>query len=322
MNKIRLHKLVWEKIKAQNLEWTQPEVARNIQNYGIWVDGNLIKNRLAWITDLEKIYFSHWPQRQQTDFSDLKVLHQDADLLAVFKTSGMVVEPGNGHLKDNLISFLNQNGGEFSAIHRLDKETSGILLIAKNPTSLDFFQKQFKERLVVKKYLAILNGKLDKTIQINNFQTRNPANPILQKLVWQVPSDQDLENYRESSSIFKPLVYSLQENLTLSEIEIFTGRMHQIRLQAQILGLAVVGDTKYSQKPDLSLENLLQKPELKGKNLEIINFNPVIKICEQGSDFTEYLDIFGSSSLKLLSNYLKIKTTTGEVLELQVVDLH
>lgn len=321
MAKFRLHKLISGRIKDLSLEWTLPEIQKNISQYGVFVDSVLVKNRLTWVFDFQLLDFAHWPIREATDFSKLKILYEDKDFLAVFKTSGIVVERGNGHEKDNLIHFLHtQYKSDFFAIHRLDKETSGILLIAKNQPSLEFFQKQFKERVVDKKYLALVNGKLDKTLKITNFQSRDESYPTKQKLFWEIPAKANLAHFRQSISIFKPVAFCQETNTTLVEVQILTGRMHQIRLQAEALDLPIIGDTKYAYKSNEKLNIILQNPIVK-KCVVAVNQLPDIEICQTTKEFERFQDVFGDSSLKLLANYIKIQTPSNTTLELKVVEL-
>ena len=101
---------------------------------------------------------------------DIPILFEDENVLAINKPAGMVVHPSAGHSKGTLVHaalaytpFLAGIGGKMrpGIVHRLDKNTSGIILIAKNEASHKWLQQQFKDRLVVKKYLALVDGQPD-----------------------------------------------------------------------------------------------------------------------------------------------------------------
>jgi 23S rRNA-/tRNA-specific pseudouridylate synthase len=142
-------------------------------------------------------------------------------------------------------------------VHRLDKDTQGLLLVAKNLESFNFLQDQFRSRSVVKKYLALVDGIVDQEIHIENWQARSLSNPIEQKFFW---IESDAFGYskeaRHAESIITPLFVCPQSNQTIIQIQIKTGRMHQIRIQCQALGFPLSNDKAYN-KINKSFENSL-----------------------------------------------------------------
>lgn len=147
-------------------------------------------------------------------------------------------------------------------VNRLDKDTQGILLLAKNEQSLQFLQDQFRSRTVQKHYLAVVWGVFDRVVWISGFQTANSQNPIRQEFFW---SRQKAVNYakkedyvRSSRSIFYPILHTTfadGNSLSLIKIKIYTGRTHQIRTQAESLGYPLLGDRIYpgnTKKLDLT----------------------------------------------------------------------
>jgi 23S rRNA pseudouridine1911/1915/1917 synthase len=175
---------------------------------------------------------------------DLNVIYEDQDLLIIDKPSGRVVHPGPGHksgtFANGLIAMMPTIGevGEKirpGIIHRLDKDTSGLIVVAKNVISHENISKQIKNRTVLKIYTAMLSG------------NPNPSEGIIKSHVGRDPSHRKrmavVENGRYAESHFRVL-----ENLngySLAAIEIKTGRTHQIRVHMSSIGHPIVGDTIY-----------------------------------------------------------------------------
>jgi len=127
-------------------------------------------------------------------------------------------------------------------IHRLDKDTSGVLLVAKNDKSLEFFQKQFQERKVEKKYLALVVGNLKNSRrEIKTLLGRSPKDKRKQKVF--LPQDPKTEGKREALTKYK--VLRSFKNYDLIEAEPLTGRKHQIRAHFAYLGHPIAGDKLY-----------------------------------------------------------------------------
>lgn len=328
--KIRLHKYLRDHLRVhENFEYSVPEISRNIARYGVQVDGVFTDNRLAWVLPGQKITYS-WPQRESGDLTQIKVLQETTDHLLLYKPPGVVVQPGAGHQRVNLVNWLLANYPEqagFSAqdyptrglVHRLDKQTQGLLLVARTSEALQFFQDQFRARQVVKKYLAVVTGVWLEAVEIKNYQARSKAAPTKNKFFWNA---QEALNYdlkaRFAHSFFRPLFVSRESKNTLVEVQIMTGRMHQIRLQAQALNHALVGDPKYfaasKPLPASSSGGATFDSGWRGQPVEdITHIN--------GLEFRQLqTSIFGSSEFCLLSNYLALKDFGGETLEFKYYD--
>lgn len=154
----------------------------------------------------------------------MKIIYQDDRLIVYDKPAGINCEDFSGR------------------VHRLDKDTSGIFLVAKDKETLEFLQKQFKERQVKKKYLALIQGHIKKEKgEIENLIGRSPANGTKQKIY--LPGEPGSENKRVAVSSYRLL--QRFKDYDLIEIELKTGRKHQIRVQFSYLGHPLAGDKKY-----------------------------------------------------------------------------
>jgi len=167
---------------------------------------------------------------------NFKVIYEDENILVIDKPAGL-----------NSDAIANR-------VHRLDKDTSGILLIAKNDKPLDFLQKQFQARKTEKKYLALVVGNLkNKEGVIETLLGRSPQDRRKQKVF--LAKEPGAEGKREAITKYK--VLQRFENYDLIEIEPKTGRKHQIRIHFAYLGHPLAGDRLYSfknQKTPLGLK--------------------------------------------------------------------
>lgn len=179
----------------------------------------------------------------------LDVIFENDDLMVVNKPAGMVVHPAAGHASGTLVNAalghapdMEGIGGEErpGVVHRLDKETSGLIIMAKNDQALHWLQDQFRLRKVEKIYLALVDGKPPTpTGRVEASIGRDPSHRKKMAIVRE-------DKGRESVSEYKTLE-SFDEH-TLLEFHPSTGRTHQIRLHCAFLGCPIVGDSVYGRK--------------------------------------------------------------------------
>jgi 23S rRNA pseudouridine1911/1915/1917 synthase len=179
----------------------------------------------------------------------LDILFENEDLLVINKPAGMVVHPAVGHASGTLVNAvlgydpeIEGIGGEErpGVVHRLDKETSGVILLAKNERAHRWLQDQFRLREVEKTYLALVDGK--PPTPSGRVEAHIGRDPSHRKRMAIVPESRG----REAISEYKTLE-SFKAH-TLLEFHPLTGRTHQIRLHCAFLGCPIVGDEIYGRK--------------------------------------------------------------------------
>ena len=177
----------------------------------------------------------------------LDVIYEDDDLIAINKPAGMVVHPAYGHDTGTLVNAvlfrwpqLAEVGDEHRAgiVHRLDKDTSGVILVTKTPQAHRAIAAQFEQRQTEKHYLALVEGHPDSsTGRIEAPIGRDPRQRKRMAVV---------RGGREAISEFKVLEY--YDEFALLDVQIFTGRTHQIRVHLAFINHPIVGDTIYGYR--------------------------------------------------------------------------
>ncbi len=178
----------------------------------------------------------------------LQILYEDAQLVAVNKAPGMVVHPAPGHSRDTLANALMHHCPDMSGIcgslrpgivHRLDKDTSGVMVVAKTDLAMRHLSGQFKSRQVRKHYLALVYG----TLPTDSGRVDRP--------IGRHPRDRKKMSVITHSPKGALTYWRVRERLagaTLLELDIRTGRTHQIRVHCLNLGHPVIGDPVYRQR--------------------------------------------------------------------------
>ena len=188
----------------------------------------------------------------------LTVLYEDADLLVVDKPAGMVVHPAPGHVSGTLVNALlgrtpalAEVGGAARAgiVHRLDRETSGLILVAKTSAAYSSLQRQFKTRRVEKSYLALVEGVMDTPAgKIDAPIARDPAMRQRMAVLSETRGGKRaLSGFRVLAS-YVSLLSQQRFEFSLLEVDLFTGRTHQIRVHIAFIKHPVVGDRIYGRR--------------------------------------------------------------------------
>jgi 23S rRNA pseudouridine1911/1915/1917 synthase len=190
-----------------------------------------------------------------------KIIFQDNDLLVIEKPAGLVVHGGGGIKEKTLVDFLVEkfpeikNVGDNPAVrpgivHRLDKDTSGVMVVARNQEAFEYLKNLFKKREIEKKYMAVVHGRIkDKEGKIEGEMGRSRKDFRKQSLVRGKVS---VRKERYSLTFYKTL--KELDEYSLLEVSPKTGRMHQIRVHLHSIGYPIVGDKKYTFKKYKKLE--------------------------------------------------------------------
>ena len=190
----------------------------------------------------EKI--KYLPKKKEIGMYDDYVLEDNENFIVINKPTGIPVQSGTRSLK-NIIDILKntkyfENSKPF-IVHRLDKETSGVLIIAKNRKFAQFFTSLFRIRKIHKTYLALVYGRVNKSIKVMN---------------------DDLTYYENNKKITQKAVSNLKviksnDGYSLLELNPITGRKHQLRKQLLNIGFPIVGDDKYFLNNRKKFKNLM-----------------------------------------------------------------
>lgn len=196
--------------------------------------------------------------RIEPESIDLDVVFEDDELLVVNKPAGMVVHPAPGHTSGTLVNALlgrypelAENGAPERAgiVHRLDRDTSGLLVVAKTTSAHRALQSQFKGRVVKKTYLALVEGLVEVPQgQIEAPIGRSPVHRKQMAVLSQRRGGRSAATAFRVLGYYEPKVSAQRLIFTLLEVDLLTGRTHQVRVHLAFLGHPVVGDRTYGRR--------------------------------------------------------------------------
>lgn len=290
-NEERLDKYLLDKIEV-----SRSKLQKMINNGNVLVNGNKVKNSYVVKIDDEITIDENYQEKIDIlpENIPLDIVYEDDDLLVVNKKSGMVVHPAPGNYSGTLVNALMYHCNSLSTVntevrpgivHRIDADTSGLLLVAKNDeTHLDLAE-QIKEHSVTRKYIALVWG-------VINEDTATIDAPIGRDKTNRKKMCVTADNSKDAITNIK--VLERFEKATLIECSLETGRTHQIRVHMDYIGHPIVNDPVYGHNKliDKDFGQMLHAKTIgfvHPKTKEYMEFN-----SEVPSKFIEILNIFKS----------------------------
>lgn len=243
-----------QKVKSKYLIKKNDEV--KIKNFSIELYSNFEKKKN--IIEISKIMKKNFDQ---------SILHEDDNFIIIDKWSGIATQGGT-NITISIDAIIKNISENFNLVHRLDKETSGLLIIAKNLKYTKIFGNLFKSRNLDKTYLALCEGK-----------------PKMIESYVDLTINSEHNKKKIDTHTFYKVLYQKQ-NISLIRFDPKTGKKHQLRIVAKNLGSPIVGDTKYNLNKSNKNENL----KLNAYKLEFtINDNRYSFISKLPSDFINFM---------------------------------
>jgi len=183
----------------------------------------------------------------------LKPIFQTEDFAIFDKPSGVMVHPTSRNTEYTLLDEIRYHFGDTANLaHRIDQETSGLVLITKNKYSDIILKEMFENKQYDKNYLAVVDGKIEKNITIDSGIRKSINSKIGVKM-------ETSADGKDSLTYIKPVNYNSKKNQTLVEATPLTGRQHQIRVHLESIGHRIVGDPIYGIDEEIADKYLLKK---------------------------------------------------------------
>ncbi|MCY9338764.1 RluA family pseudouridine synthase [Bacillus haynesii] len=237
-------------LTAVEADWSRTQVQQWIKEDRVLVNGNAVKaNYKVQEGDAVSV---HVPEPEPLDVTaepmDLDIYYEDQDVLVVNKPRGMVVHPAPGHLTGTLVNGLMAHCDDLSGIngvmrpgivHRIDKDTSGLLMVAKNDMAHESLVNQLVNKTVTRKYTALVHGVIP-----HDHGTIDA--PIGRDKKDRQSMTVTRENGKHAVTHFE--VIERFDDFTVVECQLETGRTHQIRVHMKYIGFPLAGDRKYGPR--------------------------------------------------------------------------
>jgi 23S rRNA pseudouridine1911/1915/1917 synthase len=243
-------------LASQIQTWSRARLQRLIENEDVIVNGRSAKAsyRLRKGDEVEVELVASPVEIFAPENIPLEIVHEDESLIVVNKPAGLVVHPAAGIHSGtlaNALAFHFQNlpasAGPIrpGIVHRLDRDTSGLLVVAKTEEALENLSEQFRDRTVFKSYIALVHGRVDNASgRIDQPLARDPSNRTRMAVV---------RGGRSALTLYK--VRKHYQRFTLLDVELKTGRTHQIRVHLMWLHHPVVGDETYGGGRDNNIQD-------------------------------------------------------------------
>lgn len=240
-----------DKFLSKHLNVSRNQIESLIKKGLVFVNDKVAKKGGVKIklNDKIKVVFPKIEEKEgyEVDF-DIEIVYEDEDILVINKPSGITVHPAPSVKEATVVDWLKKRGIKLSTIageerhgivHRLDKETSGLMVIAKNNSAHQILSEQLQSKSMGRYYLAIIEPPLKENIVIEKPIGRNPKNRLKMAVI---------ENGRYAKTAFAKIETSFDGKFELIGAKLFTGRTHQIRVHLNSIGRHILGDSLYGFK--------------------------------------------------------------------------
>ena len=237
--------------------FTRTSIKKLIELNKVKINDLVINSPSRKVKDNDKILINlHYEKRKNVIPSniDIDIIYEDKDILIINKSPGMVVHPGAGNFSNTLVNALifkyKKNLSDLNGetrpgiVHRIDKETSGILVVAKNNYAHSELGKQFQNHNIKRKYVALIWGVIRPLNgNIRTLISRSKKNRQLMS-VSDIKGKEAITNYKTKR------IFNIKDipKISLVEFELETGRTHQIRVHMSYKGSPILGDKKYGKR--------------------------------------------------------------------------
>ena len=240
-----------DKYLIEELDYSRSKIQRMIENKAILVNDKEVKNSYVLKLDDEIIINEEYSEEVDivAENIPLDIYYEDDYLMVVNKPSGMVVHPAAGNFSGTLVNALmyhcNNNLSSVNGsvrpgiVHRIDKDTSGLLLVAKTDEVHEDLARQISEKTVLRKYVALVNGVINEDTATIDAPIGRDVNNRKKMAVTDVNAKEAVTHFR---------VLERLKNVTLIECKLETGRTHQIRVHLDYIGHSVVNDPIYGKR--------------------------------------------------------------------------
>lgn len=276
---------------TQNINFSRAKIQKLMDKGLILVNGKQVKNSYK-VSNGDNIVISDMVEDMSVnpEKMDINIIYEDDDLMVINKKSGVVVHPAPGNYSGTLVNGLmylskdlSKLNGEFrpGIVHRIDKDTSGLLIVAKNDTAHRILAEELKEKKIKRKYIALVSGIINHDIGEIDAPIGRDSSDRKKMCVTSI-------NSKDAITHFK--VLERYKNASLLECELETGRTHQIRVHMKYINHPVVNDPIYGKNSHGSFGQLLHAKE-------IIFTHPTTKkemhfTCDIPEEFNEILKIY------------------------------
>jgi len=240
-----------DKLLQKSLDVSRNQIEQLIKKGLVCVNGKVVSKAGFKVQSEDLIEYSlpevEKRESEEVNF-DVEIIYEDDDIMVINKPSPLIVHPAPSVKEATLVDWLRLKGVSLSTIsgderqgivHRLDKETSGAMVIAKNNESHKKLSLQLQNKSMGRYYVAIIDYPLKEDLCVEKPIARNPANRLKMGVV---------SGGKYAKTAFKKLAVCSRSNFELIAAKLYTGRTHQIRVHLNSLGRHIVGDSLYGFK--------------------------------------------------------------------------